>query len=100
MRGNEATLTKEQWARVLEVYGHRCAYCRCEGRALTVDHIEPVIHGGSHAAENVVPACLSCNSRKNDSSLDVALARFGVNAFRWKAHRRLVRALVSSSTAV
>jgi len=67
-KGREAglpnTLTGEEWATVIVMYGGRCAYCR-KKRKLTVDHIIPVIQGGATTMQNVLPACQSCNSKKN-----------------------------------
>ena len=48
------------------LFGHVCAYCGASGE-LHVDHFIPIAKGGSHAPENIVPACPSCNRRKNAS---------------------------------
>ncbi len=63
-------LTPEQWTIIQDAYNHRCAYCdkRARGR-LTQDHITPLSKGGSHTMHNVVPACQSCNSKKNAGPL-------------------------------
>lgn len=59
------TLTEEQWKRVLEYYNYCCAYCDKDIRnCYTMDHVTPFSKGGSHSIDNVVPSCLSCNSRK------------------------------------
>jgi 5-methylcytosine-specific restriction endonuclease McrA len=58
-------ITREQWASKLEEFGHRCAYCN-EKRPLTIDHFRPFARGGENDVDNIVPACQSCNSRKND----------------------------------
>jgi 5-methylcytosine-specific restriction endonuclease McrA len=44
----------------------RCYYCdRVVGvRALSMDHVVPLIRGGRSVRANVVPACKECNSRK------------------------------------
>jgi 5-methylcytosine-specific restriction endonuclease McrA len=59
-------LTPKQWLEIQVAYDHRCVYChkRCKGR-LTQDHILPISKGGPHTAQNVVPACQSCNSKKH-----------------------------------
>lgn len=57
-------LTDEQWQMIKATYKNRCAYCG-EKKALTKDHVVPVSKGGEHTAANIVPACQSCNSRKN-----------------------------------
>jgi 5-methylcytosine-specific restriction endonuclease McrA len=36
---------------------------------LTQDHVTAVSRGGEHSADNVVPACRSCNSRKSNRSI-------------------------------
>ena len=41
-----------------------CQYCGKETRDLTIDHIIPRHKGGRHIWENVVSACVQCNSRK------------------------------------
>jgi hypothetical protein len=55
-------LKHEVWRRD----GFRCAYC---GRGideveLEVDHIRPVVQGGSNAASNLQTLCVDCNRRK------------------------------------
>lgn len=46
----------------------RCVYC---GRvADTMDHVVPVSKGGTNDAENLVPACSSCNSSKGVKAVD------------------------------
>lgn len=43
--------------------GSRCRYCGATKR-LSLDHVKPRIQGGDDAADNLVVACRSCNSRK------------------------------------
>lgn len=61
--GVGADLTKDQWHTILDWFGHECAYCGRTGR-LTQEHVLALAQGGQHTLRNVVPACLSCNSRK------------------------------------
>jgi 5-methylcytosine-specific restriction endonuclease McrA len=58
-----ATLTAAQWEAILELHGNACAYCGKPGK-MTMDHVLPVSRGGGTTADNVVPACQSCNSSK------------------------------------
>lgn len=58
-------LTAAQWREIVHAYDSRCAYCGRKMQRLTQDHITPLAAGGSHTASNIVPACASCNSRKN-----------------------------------
>lgn len=39
--------------------------CYCGGPCESIDHIEPVIEGGSHEWTNLTASCGSCNSSKN-----------------------------------
>jgi 5-methylcytosine-specific restriction endonuclease McrA len=44
-----------------------CFYCK--DFPTTVDHVVPLIHGGTNYQENLVPCCRPCNSSKGDKSL-------------------------------
>lgn len=61
--GVGADLTKGQWISILDWFGHECAYCGSAG-GLTQEHVVALAQGGRHTLRNVVPACVSCNSRK------------------------------------
>lgn len=65
-RGAAGSHTLEQFRCLCEIGGWKCAYCSCELTAKTVteDHVMPISRGGSDFIENIVPACVSCNSRK------------------------------------
>ena len=43
--------------------GKTCAYC--DALATTVDHVVPLVRGGTNYEGNLVPACRPCNSRKS-----------------------------------
>jgi len=62
--GLPATFTEADWTDVLDLFGHKCAYCGKDGK-LHQDHFIPVTRGGGYEMGNIVPACHSCNSRKN-----------------------------------
>lgn len=49
---------------VLEAAGYRCVIHgpRCTERATTVDHIRPIVDGGSDDPANLRAACVACNS--------------------------------------
>lgn len=49
---------------LLSVYAQSCLYC--EGPAEAADHFNPITRGGLNCRENIVPACKSCNSSKNN----------------------------------
>lgn len=57
-------VTEQQWAELLETFGHVCAYCLRPGK-LECDHFRPLKSGGERRLENIVPACRKCNARKH-----------------------------------
>jgi hypothetical protein len=66
-RGLPNTLSEADWQRALTHFGHACAYCGGRGRpgeTLQKDRVVPTMQGGGLTADNVVPACKSCNSSK------------------------------------
>lgn len=58
-------VTPEQWAKQVEPYGNRCAYCDMVTTVSVMEHMVPLSRGGAHDICNVVPACRRCNSRKH-----------------------------------
>lgn len=49
---------------VLERDEYTCVYCGRRSGRLTLDHVVPVSRGGSSVLENLVTACVGCNSAK------------------------------------
>lgn len=68
--GLPCTLTEEEWQVVLEHFGGCCAYCGVLDGSLQQDHVIPLTLGGGYVATNIVPACKSCNSSKNNMPVD------------------------------
>lgn len=66
-------LTAEQWKAILTTFKHCCAYCgkseRKLKKPLEQDHITALSKGGSHTVSNIVPACRSCNAKKNNGKV-------------------------------
>lgn len=77
------TLTTEEWLQVLDEFHHCCVYCGASDVELTMDHVIPIVRGGPHSKENVVPSCRPCNSRKG--AKDPSLFKFVVQ--RAQAHK-------------
>ena len=48
---------------LFELHGGLCGYCGTN-KANTVDHMMPIVRGGAHEIENLVPACMGCNASK------------------------------------
>ena len=64
---NGDSFTTAQWLALLEYHGGRCAYCGSNVR-IEIDHRVPLIRGGTNTIENILPACRSCNRRKNQKT--------------------------------
>ena len=79
-RGVERDGSTRAWrkvrAAVLKRDGYRCRYCGAE--ATTVDHVRPVVSGGTDREDNLVAACAECNRAKGDKTL----AEFGLTTER------------------
>lgn len=58
-----------EWAALQAEYSGLCVYCHTRPEALTMDHVVPLIDGGSHTKDNIVPACGRCNREKSTRSL-------------------------------
>jgi hypothetical protein len=66
LRGVPSTLTQQEWLEILEYFNWTCAYCLRTGLKRTMEHVIPVSRGGGTTAENIVPACGKCNSKKRN----------------------------------
>jgi len=66
-RQRARALRNTQWWKNLRGRGI-CHYCRrrVPPRALTMDHIVPLIRGGKTSKSNVVPSCKPCNDLKGN----------------------------------
>jgi 5-methylcytosine-specific restriction endonuclease McrA len=67
--GAEGKFTEQEWSELKESYGQRCVYCNSKVEKLEPDHIEPLSRNGNNNIANIVPACRSCNSSKQDTPL-------------------------------
>jgi hypothetical protein len=58
---------RENRIKVYERDGYKCRYCEKQLTRFTctLDHVTPVAAGGKNNVENLVTACLDCNSRKH-----------------------------------
>lgn len=57
--------TGDQWKNCLIHFDNKCAYCDKEHKGMNMEHVVPISKGGNNTKSNIVPACKSCNSRKN-----------------------------------
>lgn len=57
-----------------ELVEQSCTYCGATDN-ITIDHVVPLSRGGKHEAQNLAPACYSCNSSKCDRLLSEWVGR-------------------------
>jgi 5-methylcytosine-specific restriction endonuclease McrA len=72
--------TNTEWKQLKAIHNYKCTICGINEdqlkiiwsgihkgfTKLTKDHIVPISEGGSNYIINIQPACISCNSRKNN----------------------------------
>lgn len=75
-----AHFTPRDWLRLQIRFDYRCAYCGIRA-PLSMDHVVPIVRGGTHSVGNILPACTSCNCHKQ--------ARF-ITEWRYGKSRRLI----------
>lgn len=65
-KGAVGSFTLGEWELVKKQYGNTCPKCgKTEPQIkLTIDHIIPLIKGGSNWIENIQPLCGPCNTSK------------------------------------
>jgi len=88
MNGSGCGVSAQEWKAILDANDNRCAHCLAQVNPLTMDHVIPLSKGGEHSPENVVPACMSCNSSKHD---------FGPVDILLRPHLLVTRRMLASS---
>lgn len=73
----------------LEQFDNRCAYC--DRQYNCIDHFVPLSNGGRDCIENLIPACLSCNSSKGARNAESWYR--GQSFFDEKRWQRIVKVL-------
>jgi 5-methylcytosine-specific restriction endonuclease McrA len=63
------SFTADEWIALVEKYDYKCVCCGSV-KPLDADHVIPVSKGGTSNIENIQPLCRSCNSRKNNRTID------------------------------
>ena len=69
-----STLTQQQWIKIKDDFNNSCCYCglteeesyRKFNEQLHQEHFVPLTSGGGYTHNNIIPACRSCNSSKNN----------------------------------
>lgn len=62
-RGLPATLTPEQWGRILYQHNFNCHFCNAPFE--TIEHVVSLGAGGGTTAQNCVPCCDPCNQKRS-----------------------------------
>ena len=70
-----ATLTLEQWQQIKVDFNNKCAYCGMTeeehrkrfNEQIHQEHFIPLFKSGEYTHNNIIPACRSCNSSKQDT---------------------------------
>lgn len=71
-KGATGSISDSEWEALLVKYKRTCLGCmRSEPEIkITMDHVFPLVLGGSNTIENAQPLCRSCNSRKGKKHVD------------------------------
>jgi len=76
----EGSHTEQEWLDKKKEYNYKCFYCGIHESELkykykdkrwwklTEDHLTPLSKEGTDYIDNIVPACISCNSSKNNKA--------------------------------
>ena len=69
-RGATGKHSFSEWEALCYKYNHTCLKCGKTDVKLTPDHIVPLSKGGTNYIDNIQPLCHSCNSSKNNKTID------------------------------
>lgn len=79
--GVEVSANTQQVKEILALANGKCLYC-CNESKLCIDHFVPINKGGGHVVDNLIPCCLSCNSKKRDSEpKEWVVSNFGIKKY-------------------
>lgn len=77
-KGVKGSHTLKEWIELKQKYGFQCFKCHISEKELqekwkntnftrlTRDHLVPISKGGTDNIDNIIPLCVSCNSKKKD----------------------------------
>ena len=94
----ENDLTELEWDALRSAWGG-CAYCGVTDRPLQRDCVLPISRGGRYTADNVVPACGSCNASKCNVEVVSWLHRKRLDERAFLLRNAEIRAGLSSAAA-
>lgn len=71
--GNGSFLvTSKDLARMKNRFSNVCGYCSgnfTKSNPMHIEHVLPIVRGGSHSVGNIIPACAACNLSKRDKTV-------------------------------
>lgn len=89
VRGSTRHHTVEDVRIAMEIQQGRCFYCDTDvSTKFTVDHLIPLVRGGSDGPENIVIACANCNFRKADKTPEEFAAGVKHKRLEWRERLR------------
>jgi hypothetical protein len=70
--GDGGKITPTEWNELKERYNYTCLCCKRREPEirLSLDHVKPLVIGGSNTIGNAQPLCRPCNSRKGRKEID------------------------------
>lgn len=71
-RGAAGEVKYSDWVDLCNKYENKCLCCGSKEK-MTIDHVIPLILGGTNSIENIQPLCGSCNSKKGIKIKDYRL---------------------------
>ena len=80
---NGGSFTATEWEFLVTLADGKCLSCGME-KKLTIDHIVPVIACGPTDINNIQPLCGSCNSSKEDKTIDYRSSEFKEKVFQYQ----------------
>jgi hypothetical protein len=71
-KGAIGIITVREWNDMKELYGFTCLRCKLKEPEieLTLDHVMPLVMGGSNMISNAQPLCRTCNGWKQGRHID------------------------------
>lgn len=69
------------WKGLCSTFDNKCLWCGRKDVEITIDHVIPLVKGGSNYIENIQPLCRVCNSKKHDKIID--FRPFGSAILEW-----------------
>jgi hypothetical protein len=70
IRNATGKFTIKEWNDLCKLYNNRCLWCGSNNKKLTMDHVVPLVSGGTNYISNIQPLCMECNAKKHTKTID------------------------------